>query len=285
MQIFENCEPCAILTDEEHLPQIEQLADESSIPVFDISSSEWEARIGESSKVIPSSFYDIKPDDDFCIVYTSGTTGRPKGVLFDHKRVLQHAMIACLEYDITPKSRYLIQIPHNSSVNITILPCVTVGAALGFADSRNFNPLNFAQQINDHAVTHTFLVPTQLMRLLEKLPEEDDKNLSTLVTLGYGSSPISPKRLEELVARFGPIFNQLYGMAEIASIGTILSKADHLKGLSTNLKLLESCGRPSYGVHVRVVDENKNQLKLGEEEGYLLRTSRHEGIFSRSRED
>ena len=263
MQIFENCEPCAILTDEEHLPQIEQLADESSIPVFDISSSEWEARIGESSKVIPSSFYDIKPDDDFCIVYTSGTTGRPKGVLFDHKRVLQHAMIACLEYDITPKSRYLIQIPHNSSVNITILPCVTVGAALGFADSRNFNPLNFAQQINDHAVTHTFLVPTQLMRLLEKLPEEDDKNLSTLVTLGYGSSPISPKRLEELVARFGPIFNQLYGMAEIASIGTILSKADHLKGLSTNLKLLESCGRPSYGVHVRVVDENKRSIEAG----------------------
>ena len=52
MQIFENCEPCAILTDEEHLPQIEQLADESSIPVFDISSSEWEARIGESSKAV-----------------------------------------------------------------------------------------------------------------------------------------------------------------------------------------------------------------------------------------
>ena len=82
MQIFENCEPCAILTDEEHLPQIEQLADESSIPVFDISSSEWEARIGESSKVIPSSFYDIKPDDDFCIVYTSGTTALTQGCAF-----------------------------------------------------------------------------------------------------------------------------------------------------------------------------------------------------------
>ena len=271
MQIFENCEPCAILTDAEHFPQVEQIANESSIPVFDITSHDWERKIEQKSMGIPSSFYDIGPDDDFCIVYTSGTTGRPKGVLFDHKRVLQHATIACLEYDITPQSRYLIQIPHNSSVNITILPCVSIGAALGFADSRNFNPLDFAQQVKDHAVTHTFLVPTQLMRLLEKLPEENDMNLATLVTLGYGSSPISPQRLEELVARFGPIFNQLYGMAEIASIGTILSKADHLKGISVNQKLLESCGRPSLGVHVRVIDENNRTIETG---------SRGEVVFS-----
>ena len=64
MQIFENCEPCAILTDAEHLPQIEQIANESSIPVFDISSSEWETKIEQNSKAIPSSFYDIQPDDD-----------------------------------------------------------------------------------------------------------------------------------------------------------------------------------------------------------------------------
>ena len=270
-QIFENCEPCAILTDAEHLPQVQQIAIDSSIPVFEISSPDWEQNVNQNSKEIPRSFYHIEPDDDFCIVYTSGTTGRPKGVLFDHKRVLQHATIACLEYDITPQSRYLIQIPHNSSVNITILPCVTIGAALGFSDSRNFNPIDFARQVKDYQVTHTFLVPTQLMRLLEKLPEHNDENLSTLVTLGYGSSPISPKRLEELVSRFGPIFNQLYGMAEIASIGTILSKADHLKGLSTNLKLLESCGKPSLGVHVRVIDENKNSIEPG---------SRGEVIFS-----
>ena len=270
-QIFENCEPCAILTDSEHLPQVQQIATKSSIPVFDISSSDWDTNIEQGSKELPDSFYSIKPDDDFCIVYTSGTTGRPKGVLFDHKRVLQHATIACLEYDITPQSRYLIQIPHNSSVNITILPCLTIGAAIGFADSRNFNPIEFAQQIKDNRVTHTFLVPTQLMRLLEKLPKSKDKSLSTLVTLGYGSSPISPTRLKELVSRFGPIFNQLYGMAEIASIGTILSKDDHLKGLSTNLKLLESCGRPSFGVHVRVIDENNKSIEEG---------SRGEVVFS-----
>ena len=107
-QIFENCEPCAILTDAEHLPQVQQIAIDSSIPVFEISSPDWEQNVNQNSKEIPRSFYHIEPDDDFCIVYTSGTTGRPKGVLFDHKRVLQHATIACLEYDITPQSRYLM---------------------------------------------------------------------------------------------------------------------------------------------------------------------------------
>ncbi len=80
------------------------------------------------------------------------------------------------------------------------------------------------------AITHSFLVPTQLFRLLERLPATGA--LGSLVTLGYGSSPIPPDRLRELVARFGPIFNQLYGMAEIASIGTMLRKDDHVAGLA-----------------------------------------------------
>ena len=234
LQIFDNCEPSVIVTDSEYLPLVEEIANSLKIEVFNIDEPEWEMVIRESSTLLPKSFFDIKSDDDFCIVYTSGTTGRPKGVLFDHQRVLQHATIACLEYGITPQSRYLVQIPHNSSVNITIVPCVTVGAALGFADSRRFDPTAFADHVKNYEVTHSFLVPTQLMRLLEKLLD-----------------------------RFGPVFNQLYGMAEIASIGTILSKQDHTNGLQMNSKLLESCGKPSFGVHVRVVDEEGNAVELG----------------------
>ena len=263
LQIFDNCEPSVIVTDSEYLPLVEEIANSLKIEVFNIDEPEWEMVIRKSSTLLPKSFFDIKSDDNFCIVYTSGTTGRPKGVLFDHQRVLQHATIACLEYGITPQSRYLVQIPHNSSVNITIVPCVTVGAALGFADSRRFDPIAFADHVKNYEATHSFLVPTQLMRLLEKLPKENDNHLSSLTTLGYGSSPISPNRLEELVDRFGPVFNQLYGMAEIASIGTILSKQDHTNGLQMNSKLLESCGKPSFGVHVRVVDEEGNAVELG----------------------
>ncbi|MCE2531508.1 MAG: AMP-binding protein, partial [Acidimicrobiia bacterium] len=198
------------------------------------------------------------------IVYTSGTTGRPKGVLFDHARVLQHATVTALEYEIFQHSRYLLQIPHNSSVNITIVPALLMGAALGFRDSRSFDPRGFAETVDRQGVSHSFLVPTQLMRLLDRLPPAHDGLLGGLVTLGYGASPISPERLGELVGRFGNIFNQLYGMAEIASIGTMLRKEDHHRGLTERPELLGSCGQPSYAVDVRVVDGERNDVAPGE---------------------
>ncbi len=70
--------------------------------------------------------------------------------------------------------------------------------------------------------------------------------------------------MAELVDRFGPIFNQLYGMAEIASIGTILRKEDHVAGLAGRPELLSSCGQPSFAVDVRVVVPDGNDIGPGE---------------------
>ncbi|MAV20735.1 MAG: hypothetical protein CL417_04280, partial [Acidimicrobiaceae bacterium] len=244
-QIFDNSMPSLLITDQEHLEQIESIAVEKSIPILVLDSDKWVEMISSMPDSVPESLHEVRHDDDFCIVYTSGTTGRPKGVLFDHARAIQHATVACLEYEIGVGTRYLIQIPHNSSVNITIVPCLTIGAAMAFRDSRNFDPIGFAREVEEEGVTHSFLVPTQLMRLLDRLPLDLDQQLGGLVTLGYGSSPISPNRLRELIDRFGSIFNQLYGMAEIASIGTILRKEDHLNGLNEHPELLASCGQPS----------------------------------------
>jgi fatty-acyl-CoA synthase len=263
-QVLDNALPALVITDAEHLEPVAEIAHGAGVDVIDIDSAAWRSGVGAASAANPSTLHEVRHDDDFCIVYTSGTTGRPKGVLFDHARALQHATVACLEYQIDRQSRYLIQIPHNSSVNITIVPCLVVGAALGFRDSRSFDPVLFARAVEQEGVTHSFLVPTQLMRLLDRLRTEDDHQLGGLVTLGYGSSPISPERLGELVGRFGPIFNQLYGMAEIASIGTILRKEDHVAGLGGRPELLASCGQPSYAVDVRVVDAEGHDVAPGD---------------------
>ena len=263
-QVFENARPSLVITDSEHVDAVNPLATASGVTVIDIDSAAWSTAIDRAADTTPATLHNVRHDDDFCIVYTSGTTGRPKGVLFDHAMALQHGTVACLEYQIERDSRYLIQIPHNSSVNITIVPCLLVGAALGFRDSRSFEPVSFAQMVETEGVTHSFLVPTQLMRMLDRLPREHDHQLGGLVTLGYGSSPISPDRLADLVGRFGPIFNQLYGMAEIASIGTILRKEDHVAGLTGRPELLSSCGQPSFAVDVRVVDTDGNDIGVGE---------------------
>lgn len=262
--ILGNAEPVLMLVDEEHLEQAQGVTAGLGIPTLSIESAPWRDDVGVQSTEPPQTLHEVRPDDDFCIVYTSGTTGRPKGVLFDHARSAHHGLTTCLEYEIDSSSRYLIQIPHNSSVNITIVPCLMAGAALGFRDSRSYEPVAFAREVEHLGITHTFLVPTQLMRLLDRLPRSSDSMLAGLKTLGYGSSPISPARLGELIERFGPIFNQLYGMAEIASIGTILSKEDHVLALGPRPELLQSCGRSSFLIDVRVVDEQGRDVAPGE---------------------
>lgn len=222
----------------------------------------YEALILRGPSRRPVAMAGVRPDQAACIVYTSGSTGQPKGVLFDHAAMLQHCTVVCLEYAIDVDTTYLLQIPHNSSVNITILPCLAAGATLGFSDSRGFEPERFAAAVARHRVSHTFLVPTQLMRLLDLLDPDDDR-LATLTTVGYGSSPIAPGRLGELVARLGPVFIQLYGMAEIASVGTLLRKEDHVRALQGESHLLASCGRPSFAMDVTVVAADGSPVEPG----------------------
>lgn len=206
---------------------------------------------GASADAHPDRF-SVGPEDNACIVYSSGTTGVPKGILFTHAAVLQHGMVTTLEYEIDKESRYLVQLPHNSSVNITLVPCLLRGAAIGMEDSRGFDPRRFAERVQRDSVTHTFLVPTMLYRLLDRV--ENDRQLDSLVVLGYGSSSIPADRVRQLVERFGPKFIQLYGMAEIASVGTLLSREDHARAVAGETELFASAGRASMGVAVRVVD-------------------------------
>jgi acyl-CoA synthetase (AMP-forming)/AMP-acid ligase II len=100
------------------------------------------------------------------------------------------------------------------------------------------------------------------MRILDSRTDLGER-LRTIETLGYGSSPISPDRLRLLVDRFGSIFIQLYGMAEIASIGTLLRKDDHAHALGDEPRLLRSAGQSSLAVDVRVVDDEGRDVKPG----------------------
>jgi acyl-CoA synthetase (AMP-forming)/AMP-acid ligase II len=153
-------------------------------------------------------------------------------------------------------------LPHNSSMHITMLPLLMMGGAIGFGDSRGFDPERFGAEIERLAATHTYLVPTMIFRLLEA--GVDPARLESLRTIGYGAAPISPERVGEMVERYGPRFTQLYGMAEIASIGTMLRKDDHRRGLEGRTELFASCGRPSYEVDVRVVDPDGRDVATGE---------------------
>jgi fatty-acyl-CoA synthase len=263
--VLDNAEPRMLITEPEFEALALRLAAPRGIPVLVLDAGgSYEAALATASAAFPPSAHTVFPQDLFAIVYTSGTTGLPKGILFDHAAALQHGTVACLEYEIDEHTRYLIQIPHNSCVNITIAPCLMAGAAIGFAESRGFSGPALCESVERHRVTHTFLVPTMLAMLLEQDPGDFPRRLSSITTLGYGSSPIPTERLRILVAKYGPIFIQLYGMAEIASIGTLLRKQDHVHALEDKPQLLASCGRPSFATTVRLVGPDGGDVPPGE---------------------
>lgn len=260
--IFENAEPSLVICGAEHRELGETLALRAGIPLLDVDGPDWEPLLAEGDDALPAEVHDVRPEDHFCLVYTSGTTGRPKGVLFDVRAVMQHAAVALLEFELDARSRWLMALPHNSSVQITLLPLLLCGGAVVFADSRGFDARRFAGDVRRHGATHTYLVPTMLFRLLEGgiAPQE----IETLRTIGYGAAPIPPERVGELVARYGPRFTQLYGMAEVCSIGTMLRKDDHARAAAGEERLYASAGRASHLMDVRVVDADGSDVPTGE---------------------
>jgi len=246
--IFENAEPRLIITEPEYAELASRLTQRSDVPVLQLDDpgpDGYEALLALASPAQPQTLHEVRPEDDFCIVYTS----------------VQHAAIAIIEYELTADSRWLMALPHNSSLQITLLPLLTIGGAIGFSDSRGFDAERFTEEVRRQRATHTYLVPTMLFRLLEAGVDGDA--VPTLQTIGYGAAPIPPERVRELLDRFGPIFTQLYGMAEVASIGTMLRKTDHALALAGQDRILASCGRPSYAMDVRVVDDEGRDVEPG----------------------
>ena len=153
-------------------------------------------------------------------------------------------LVAALEYELDARSRWLMALPHNSSVQITLLPLLLVGGATGFSDSRGFDAAAFARGGAAHPATHTYLVPTMLFRVLEAghrrartSPTLHDDRLRRRRRSRPSGSP-------SCVQRFGPIFTQLYGMAEVASIGTMLRKDDHARALAGDAAAARLGGPP-----------------------------------------
>lgn len=269
---FTLVQPRVIITAGEFRELSELLAKEFGAAVLDLDDDGpegYEAQLQGGAETPSPIIHEILYTDDFAVVPTSGTTGIPKGVHFDHGASLSHGLVSQIEYEINRHSRYLVVIPHNSSVNTWLVPALMTGAAIGFIDGRKFEPEPFVAEAEARQITHTFLVPTQLMRILAEPP--DPARLASLETIGYGSSPISPDRLGELLQLVGPKFIQLYGMAEVASIATLLRKQDHVDALGPHPELLASAGSPSQILDVRLVDEAGNDLPPGERGEVIFR--------------
>ena len=215
----------------------------------------------------PSDEPDMKvaKDDPFLIFYTSGTTGVPRGSLYTHRRKLDNTRIKALEMGAKPGDRHIMVLPFfHIGGDSHVWPFFLVGGCNVIMPQRSFDPDAVLRAIQDEKATDMQIVPTQLNAMLSR-KDVKDYDLCSLNRIYYAASPMPVELLRKGLEVFGPIFSQGYGQTESGPQISSLPRKAHqvLDRPLDEQKVLSSCGQPSLGVHVRVVDEKNNDVEPG----------------------
>lgn len=192
------------------------------------------------------------PDDPAWLLFTSGSTGVPKGVVHTHRSVLAAVQGSVIGRAVTPGGVYLLPFPMCHIAGYNMLVQHAVGATVVLA--AQFRAEAFARTVADHGVTACSLAPTMLHALLAHL-EATGATLPTLRSIAYGSAAIPAGLLRVALERLEVDFHQGYGMTETGGNVTFLGPADHRRGLAGHPELLAGAGVPHPGVQVRISDD------------------------------
>jgi len=192
------------------------------------------------------------PDDDLYQLYTSGTTGRPKGAVLTHRAVLANLLQLSLAVRSVANERTLIVAPlyHGAAVITTFL---TVQAGGSLYIQEDFVPAEVVRALADERIAFALLVPAMIQFCLIGVPDVAERRYDALRLVLYGASPIATSTLERAIEVFRCDFMQGYGMTETTSAVTLLTPAHHRRALAGQAGLLLSAGRPVLGTEVRIV--------------------------------
>ncbi|THT98261.1 long-chain fatty acid--CoA ligase [Lampropedia puyangensis] len=157
------------------------------------------------------------------ILYTSGTTGKPKGCLLSHSAVLQTAMSAAASTSLTRTDRTLIAMPiwHSSPLNNWSLGTLLMGGSLVFL--REYSPQAFVQTLSDERITFTFGAPIAYLAPLAVVGDLSVYDFSAIRLWAYGGGPLGAEMVRKLAQSYrNDRFIQVYGMTETGPLGSVL---------------------------------------------------------------
>jgi len=213
-----------------------------------------------SSAVVP-----VDRDDLAWLFYTSGTTGRPKGAMLTHGNLA--FVTASWLADLTPMTGDDVTLhaaPLSHGAGFHALATTARGAHHVIPDATSFDPLAVLDLLARAHVTNTWMVPTQIVMLVDALGERVPE-LPELRHVVYGGAPFAPAELRHSLEVFRPVLVQLFGQGETPMTATMLPAADHAAALAGDRpERLASAGFVRPGMDVRVLDDDGKELPAGE---------------------
>ncbi|MEL3888994.1 class I adenylate-forming enzyme family protein [Ferrovibrio sp. MS7] len=209
----------------------------------------WLAPLGAKPAAV-----DVHPDAPFNIIYSSGTTGTPKGIIQPHKMRWSHVQRAAINGYNTERTVALLSTPLYSNTTLVIFfPALGWGGTVVLMPKFEVKAyLDLAQQ---HRVTHTMLVPVQYSRLMQH-PDFDRYDLSSFEAKFCTSAPFNAALKADVVKRWPGKLIEYYGMTEGG--GTCILQAHAFPDK------LHTVGQPAPGHDIRLIDEQGNEVAPGE---------------------
>jgi len=270
LYILDHSDACLITGAEEHLPRLRALADEvKQIPVFTAADL-----AGDADLAAPAG----APETETALLYTSGTTGKPKGCMLSNtyfltvgRRYLELGGLCA----VGSGDRLLTPLPpnHMNALSCSFMAMMLCGGCVIQLD--RFHPRSWWQTVRDEAATviHYLGVMPAILLTLEK---QDDEDFGEQIKFGFGAGS-DPRHQQVFEQRFGFPLIEAWAMTETGGAAMIV--ANHEPRL-----LGQRCiGRPQDGVEFRIVDESDQDVSQGQDGELLVRSAGSDprkGFFS-----
>ena len=266
--IINNSEPKLMVYSPEFVTTIEELKSKvPSIQKYICEAGEavpddalFETWIAAYPKTQPKPEIEPTLDDPHIIMYTSGTTGRPKGAVITQGNTQWNA-INCIHmytFDVEDVGMCCAPLFHIGALNASATPTIYAGAT--YVIQRFFDPGEILKLIEKEKANSMFGIPVMFL-MMSMTPEFNETDLSSIKFFIAGGSPC-PKSLIDTYLEKGINFNQGYGLTETATAVTALRTTDALRKLG-------SCGKPVFHTDVKIVDL-KGQQTASDEMGEIL---------------
>ncbi len=222
---------------------------------------------------------DVDEEDVSVLMYTSGTTSLPKGVMLRFRDFTAYVTANVEMADGSDRGVALVCVPFYHIAGTTAM-MTNLWTGRKLVIMPQFDARAWLQLVQRERVTHAFVVPTMMKQLLDE-PAFSRTDLSSLSNLAYGGAPMPLPVIRRAIEAFPPQigFVNAYGQTETTSSLTVLGPDDHrlagsAKEIEVKLMRLNSIGRPLPDVEIKVRDEDGKMLPLGQVGEIIIRTPR-----------
>ncbi|OLZ39155.1 AMP-dependent synthetase [Natrinema saccharevitans] len=259
--VLEDSDAALCIFDEAGRETIAGVHDEFDSPVEEY------LHVGESTPAFATDYETVRDDasadpvdvvparaDEAAIMYTSGTTGKPKGCVLTHDNVVQAAENSLYEVNLSRDARFMVVTPlfHIAAFGLFMMSFYVGGTTILVDD---FEPASVLSVLEDESVTATFMVPMMSRAVLSADPESYD--LSSFEHYMTGAAPSERSLKEAIIETFDCNLYDVFGQTELSPSTTMLRPENALEKP-------DSVGRPIINVEVKVVDEAGNEVETGE---------------------